>query len=133
MPVHAIDAVLEIFTWVGLGGALFLGVAALIVRLADGSWQPVQVVITHDPDGSVARWFSPDGGVGAARLTIEQEARLAGRDAADVFARVGRTDRVRLIRTSPLGRFLTWLAVGFAALAALAAIGSLVLLFVSRS
>lgn len=129
MPDHVIDAVLEIFTWVGFGMAFVVGLIALIAKLADGSWVPVQAVLADDPDGQIARWFAPDGGVGGARLTHEQEQKLAGRETADVFVRLGRNDRLRLTRGSPLVRLLTWLTVGFAALGAVAGAASLLVLF----
>ncbi|MET0295890.1 MAG: hypothetical protein ABW024_00705 [Microbacterium sp.] len=130
MSDRAIDAILEIFTWVGLGGALFFAVIAVIARLADGVWVPAQVVIADDPQGRIARWFGHEGRVGAARLTHEQEHALSGRETADVFVRLGRDDRMRLTKGSPFVRLVTWLAVGFLALGVLAAAGSLILLFV---
>ncbi len=39
---HVIDAVIEIFSWVGLGAGVLLGVVALILYLADGTWLPVR-------------------------------------------------------------------------------------------
>ena len=130
MPAHAIDALLEIFTWVGFGAAVMLGVLALVARIADGSWVPAQAVISDDPDGPIARWFGPQGDVGQARLTHEQEQRIGGRDTADVFVRLGRAHRLRLTRSSPVVRLLLWLALGFAALGVVASAVSLVLLFV---
>lgn len=130
MPDHVIDAVLEIFTWVGFGMAVVVGVIALIAKLADGSWVPVQAVIADDPDGPIARWFGPEGGVGGARLTHEQENRIGGRETADVYVRLGRTDRMRLTKGAPVVRLLAWLTIGFAALGALAGAASLILLFV---
>lgn len=130
MPDHAIDAILEIFTWVGIGGAVLFALIAVVARLADGSWVPAQAVLADDPDGRIARWFGHEGRVGSTRLTHEQERALAGRETADVFVRLGRDDRMRLTKGSPLVRFLARLAIGLGAVGALAAIGSLVLLFV---
>lgn len=129
MNDRAIDAILEIFTWVGFGGAVLFGLLALIVRIADGSWVPAQVVIADDPGGRIARWFGHEGRVGAARLTHEQDHALDGRETADVFVRLGPHDRLRLTRSSPLVRLLSWLAVGFAALGILSATSSLIVLF----
>ena len=129
MPDHAIDAVLEIFTWVGLGAGLLVAFLALVARLADGSWVPAQVVLADEGDGRIARWFGHEGRVGSARLNHEQEKALAGRETADVFVRLGRDDRMRLTKGSPLVRMLAWLAVGLGAMGALAAAASLLLLF----
>ncbi len=130
MPDHAIDAVLEIFTWVGLGAGLFVAMLAVIVRLADGTWVPAQAILAEEPDGRIARWFGHEGRVGSTRLSHEQEKALAGREAADVFVRLGRDDRMRLTKGSPLVRLLAWLAVGLGAMGALAAAASLLMLFV---
>lgn len=130
MNDRAIDAILEIFTWVGFGGAVLFAVVALAVRVADGSWVPVQVVLLDDEGGRIARWFGHEGRVGAARLTHEQEHALNGLEAADVYVRLGRDDRMRLTHGSPLVRLLVWLALGFLVLGVLAAAGSLLLLFV---
>lgn len=130
MPDHAIDAILEIFTWVGLGAGALVAIIAVIAKLADGTWVPAQAVLADDPDGRIARWFGHEGRVGSTRLSHDQDKALAGRETADVFVRLGRDDRMRLTKGSPLVRLLAWLAVGLGALGALAAVGSLVLLFV---
>ncbi|WP_439591938.1 hypothetical protein [Microbacterium sp.] len=130
MPDHAIDAIFEIFTWVGLGAGAFVAIVAVIAKLADGTWVPAQAVIADDPDGRVARWFGHEGRVGSARLTHEQHKELAGRETADVYVRLGRDDRMRLTKGSPLVRLLMWLAIGLGAVGALAAVGSIVMLFV---
>lgn len=131
MPDHAIDAILEIFTWVGLGAGAFVALIAVVARVADGSWAPAQAVIADDVDGRIARWFGHEGRVGSARLTHEQDKALAGRETADVFVRLGRDDRLRLTKGSPLVRLLTWLAIGLGAVGVIAAAGSLILLFVN--
>lgn len=131
MPDHAIDAILEIFTWVGLGAGALVALIAVVARVADGSWAPAQAVIADDVDGRIARWFGHEGRVGSARLTHEQDKALAGRETADVFVRLGRDDRLRLTKGSPLVRLLTWLAIGLGAVGVIAAAGSLILLFVN--
>lgn len=123
---HAIDALIEIFTWVGIGAGLLLGLVALILRIVDGTWVPVHVLLEDGPTGRVARWFDR-GGVGEAALTHEQERTLAGKDAADVFARRG---RIRLTHGSPGVRAVALLAGGMLALGLIALATSWVLLFV---
>lgn len=130
MPTVAIDAILEIFTWIGFSAAVLLAVVALIARLADGSWVPAQAVLSDDPDGRIARWFGSEGRVGQARLSHEQERALSGVEVADVYVRLGDRDRMRLTKGSPAVRFLTLFALGFAALGVLAVIGSIVMVFV---
>ena len=129
---QAIDALAEIFSWVGFGiGALLAGVA-LIMYVFDGTWVPTRAVIEHSPDGDgrLARWFDDAGGVGEARLTHEQEHRIGDADMADVFVRRGSRNRLRLTQRSPAVRAVALLAVGMLTLGLVALLTSLVMLFV---
>jgi len=125
---HVLDALLEIFAWVGLVGGLVLALLALTLRIADGTWVPVHVVIDDSPNGRVARWFD-DEGVGEAVLTPHLVHELEGEDAADLYARRGSRDRVRLIATAPGVRFTTWIALALGAFGIIALVTSWVLLF----
>ena len=127
---NALDALIEIFTWVGLGAGLLLGVVALILRLADGTWLPVQVVLEPDDAGTIGRWFGDDGVVHQVRLTREQQEAVAGKGIADAFARRGDRNRMRLTKGSPAVRAVALLAAGLLALGLVAAIVSWILLFV---
>ena len=67
---EAFDAVIEIFSWVGIGlGALLAGVA-LIIYLFDGTWLPVRGVLEESEHG----------------LEKGTLARAVGTDDADEFA-----------------------------------------------
>lgn len=127
--MHALDALLEAFTWVGFGVGILILLAALFARLIDGRWVPTHVLIEDGSGGRVAHWFAA-GGVGAAPLTSDQEKALAGRDEADVFTREGVHDRIRLRKGSSAVRAFTTLALALIALGAAAGVGSLVQLFV---
>lgn len=114
----ALAAITEILMWAGLGAATVFGLAALIARLADGTWLPVRAVIIGDgdpdpadPDGSapVVRWFGQDG-VHEAPLTDELR-HAAERDEVDLHHRVGTHDRVRLDARSPWPRLLGGVAL----------------------
>ncbi|QIG39968.1 hypothetical protein G5T42_11135 [Microbacterium sp. 4R-513] len=126
---HALDAVIEIFTWVGIGAGLLLGIIALVLRLADGTWLPVRAIVEHGEDSSLVRWFDEDGGVNASFLTHEQARELAGKDMADIFYRRGRANRMRLTHGSPAVRAVALLAAGLFGLGVVATIISWVLLF----
>ena len=126
---HVIDAITEIFTWVGLGAGVLLGLVALILHLADGTWVPVRAVLEGGESGRLARWFDEDGGVNEARLTHEQDHALAGKDMADVFSRRGSRNRMRLTHGSPAVRAVALLAAGLFGLGLVALILSWVLLF----
>lgn len=109
--MHAVDALLEAFTWIGFSlGFVFL-LVSFVVHLVDGSWMPTRILLEDDGHGRIARWFAADGAVGAARLTQEQEKALAGRDEAEAYARSGVADRFRLERRSPAARAFLILGV----------------------
>ncbi|SDC49775.1 hypothetical protein SAMN05216418_2377 [Microbacterium enclense] len=126
---NALDALIEIFTWVGLGGGLLLAVAAVILLLADGTWLPARAVVEHVADGRVVRWFDDEGGVNEAPLSAHDEAKIGSADMADIFFRRGSANRMRLTRSSPLVRFVSLLAAGVSTLGLAAFIVSIVLLF----
>lgn len=125
----AVDAVIEIFTWVGFGtGALLAGVA-LIAYLCDGTWVPVRAVVESTEHGTVVRWFDDDGGVNEAALTHEQARQVGGAEMYDVFARRGWSNRMRFTPWSPLVRAVTQLAAGLLGLGLIGIVASSVLLF----
>jgi len=125
----ALDALVEVFTWVGLGlGALLAGVA-LVMYLFDGTWLPVRAVVEDSEQGRLVRWFDEDGTVNEAHLSHEQEHALAGKNMADVFYRRGSVGRMRLSQSSPAVRAVALLAAGLIGLGVVAIILSWVLLF----
>jgi hypothetical protein len=127
--MDAIDAVVEIFTWVGFTvGALVAGIA-LVMYLLDGTWVPARGVIESTEHGPLVRWFDDDGGVNEAPLTHEQEHELAGKDMADIFYRRGSRNRMRLTQGSPAVRAVAKLAFGLVCVGLAAIAVSGVLLF----
>ena len=127
---EALDAVVEIFSWVGIGlGALLAGVA-LVIYLFDGTWLPVRAVVEESEHGRLVRWFDEDGQVNEAHLSHEQVRALEGKDMADIFYRRGALGRMRLTQRSPLVRAVALLAAGLVGLGLIALILSWVLLFV---
>ncbi len=125
----AIDALAEIFAWVGFGlGALLAGIA-LLMYLFDGTWVGTRGVLETTEHGRLVRWFDEDGNVNEAPLSHEQARALAGKDMADIFFRRGGRGRMRLSQGSPGVRAVALLAVGLLALGLLALILSWVLLF----
>ena len=126
---QAIDALAEIFSWVGFGiGALLAGIA-LIMYLFDGTWVPVRAVVESSANGRLVRWFDEDSGVGEAHLTHEQEHHIGDADMADIFVRRGSLNRMRLTQGSPAVRAVALLAGGMLALGVVALVTSLVMLF----
>ncbi|WP_344064976.1 hypothetical protein [Microbacterium pumilum] len=127
---NALDAVLEIFSWVGLGLGAVLAGLALVLYLFDGTWLPTRAVIEDAESGRLVRWFDEDGEVNEARLSREQEHALVGKGMADIFYRRGYRGRMRLTQGSPAVRAVGLLAAGLAGLGLLTLITSWVLLFV---
>ncbi|MCH6230066.1 hypothetical protein MK786_04875 [Microbacterium sp. CFH 31415] len=124
-----IDAVAEIFSWVGFGlGAVVAGVA-LVMYLFDGTWLPTRGVLDDGEHGRVVRWFDEDGGVNEARLTHEQERALAGKSMADIYYRRGGRGRMRLTQGSPAVRAVAYLSLGLLGLGVVALATSMILLF----
>ena len=126
---ETIDALVEIFSWVGFGVGALLAALALLLRLLDGTWLPTRAVVETVPNGRVVRWFDDDGGVNEALLSHEQEHEIGAKDMADIFYRRGARNRMRLTHGSPAVRAVALLAVGLLALGVVALTVSLVLLF----
>jgi hypothetical protein len=125
----ALDAVIEIFTWVGFGvGALLAGVA-LILYLVDGTWVPARGVVETVEHGKVVRWFDEDGGVNEAALDHEQLRAVGESGMCDLYTRRGWNNRMRFTRHSPLVRSVALLSAGLLALGVVGLITSSVLLF----
>ena len=125
----AVDAVIEIFTWVGFGAGALLAGIALILFLVDGTWMPVRAVVETVEYGKVVRWFDEHGGVNEATLTSEQIGIVGDAGMCDIFTRRGWNNRMRFTPHSPLVRSIALLAAGLLALGVVALIAAGVLLF----
>ncbi|BAJ75643.1 leucyl-tRNA synthetase [Microbacterium testaceum StLB037] len=126
---NALDAVIEIFTWVGLGGGALLAIVAVVLLLADGTWLPARAVVEEVDGGRVVRWFDDQGGVNEAPLSAHDDAKIGAADMADIFFRRGSAHRMRLSRSSPLVRFVSLLSAGILGLGLVAFVLSIVVLF----
>lgn len=126
---NALDALIEIFTWVGLGGGILLAFIAVVLLLADGTWVPARAVVEHVEGGRVVRWFDEGGGVNEAPLSAHDDVRVGDADMVDIFSRRGSRHRMRLTKSSPSVRFVSLLAAGVLGLGAVSFIASIVLLF----
>ncbi|KTS91114.1 leucyl-tRNA synthetase [Microbacterium testaceum] len=126
---NALDAVIEIFTWVGLGGGTLLALLAVVLLLADGTWLPARAVVEEVDGGRVVRWFDDRGGVNEAPLSSHDDAKVGSADMADIFYRRGSAHRMRLTRASPVVRFVSLLAAGILGLGLVAFVLSIVVLF----
>ncbi len=126
---NALDALIEIFTWVGLGAGLLLALAAVVLLLSDGTWLPARAVVEQVGGGRVVRWFDENGGVNEAPLSAHDDEKIGSADMADIFFRSGSENRMRLTQSSPVVRFVSLLAAGVSTLGVVAFIASIVVLF----
>ncbi|GLJ62191.1 hypothetical protein M1D46_14435 [Microbacterium sp. JZ70] len=124
---HVIGAITEIFSWIGFGAALVLGLIAIIARLADGTWVPVRAFVLSEQEPPILRWFTVGHTVGEAPLTPELRAAAGDADEVDVFTNPQRPGSVRLHQHSPLPRFLGWGAIAFGGLGVVSTIVQLIL------
>jgi len=127
--VNALDAVIEIFTWLGFGGALLLGIVAVALWAADGTWLAAEAVVDHEDEGTFVRWFDVDGDANSARISGADAAALAGRDHASIWYRYGWRDRMRLTRRPPGLPAVAWAALSLLALGILMLVLSWVRIF----
>lgn len=130
MAEQALDAILEIFAWIGVGTGLFVLAFALILRLADGTWFAARAVVEESDSGRLVRWFDHEGGVGEAALSHDQDRQIGTDDMADIFYRQGVPGRMRLTRHSPAVRAVTLLGLGLLGVGVLAFAASVVVLFI---
>lgn len=126
---HVIDTLLEVFVWVGFGGAAVLGVVAVIVWAADGTWLPADAVVDREAGETVVRWFDGDGDANSAVATVADAAALDGRDTTTIWYRHGWTGRMRLTPRSPGLRMIMLSGAGLLALGVLCAVAGWVRYF----
>ena len=128
-PPAVVNALLEVFTWAGLGGALVLGIAAVIAWAADGSWLPADAVVDREGGRTFVRWFDTDGDANSAVAGAADAASLEGCDTARIWYRHGWTGRMRLQRRPAGLRMLVLFTGGMLALGVLCLVVGWVLYF----
>ncbi len=114
---RTVDILFEIFTWIGLGGFLAVGVLALIIWAADGTWMPAEAIVDRDSGDVVLRWFDADGDANSAVPAAADLAEIGSRSRVPIWYRHGWRDRMRLVARPPALRAAL---IGAAALLALA-------------
>ena len=125
---QALDAILEIFTWVGFGAAFALGIVSVIVWAADGSWLSAEAYL--DEDGHTLRWIDSEGDVNSASLSEADRTHVGADHKAQIWYRHGWHDRMRFTRRAPVLRLLVGLTIGGVALGLAATGASIVAYFV---
>ena len=124
-----VDLLLEIFTWVGFGGAFALAALTVLLWAVDGTWLPAQAIVDREDDATIVRWYDVDGDANSAVATPSDAAALADQDTADIWYRHGWRGRMRLTRRPPMLRVVTIAASGMLALGILCLVGGWALYF----
>lgn len=124
-----VDLLLEIFTWVGFGGAFALAALTVLLWAVDGTWLSAQAIVDREDDATIVRWYDVDGDANSAVATPSDAAALADRDTADIWYRHGWRGRMRLTRRPPMLRVVTIAASGMLALGILCLVGGWALYF----
>lgn len=125
---RAVDILLEIFTWIGLGGFLALSAVAVILWAADGTWLPADAIVDRDGDDPVLRWFDGDGDANSAVPAITDHAVIGSRATVPIWYRHGWRDRMRLTPRSPALRAAILGAGAMLALAIVTFVAGLIVL-----
>lgn len=115
-----VGLIAEVFTWIGVLGALGLAFLALVARIADGDWVTTRAVVEHTDGDAVVRWFDDHGAVNEAPLSAHDLVKIGERDMADIEYRRGWQNRMRLTHGSPAVRVFVRLSLLFAGVAVLA-------------
>src|SRR3546814_19690177 len=91
---NAIEAIVEILSWVCLGAGAVVAGLTFIAYLVDGTWVPVRGFVEHELDGMVVRWIDEDDAVNEAPLSPAELRELGAKDPVDSFARPGWLTRI---------------------------------------
>jgi len=124
-----LDAILDVFSWAGFGGAAVFGLALIVLWASDGTWLPTEGLVDHEDDGTWVRWFDGEGEANSARVDEHTARELAGLDRAEIWYRHGWRGRMRLTRRPATYRLLVGLSLGFLGLAVASLVLSWVLIF----
>ena len=110
----------EVFLTGGLTVGIALLIAALVVRLLDGTWIETRAAVEQDEHGPLVRWFGDDGEVYEHGLTTAQFKGLHGNGWANIYVRRGAAHRMRMEALSQpvrLLRLLGFIVLGVGILA----------------
>lgn len=59
-PLDTLALVAEVLSWIGMGIGLPLLIVAMLVRLAEGPWLPIEIAVVERDGELLARWFAGD-------------------------------------------------------------------------
>ena len=123
--LDVVGIVAETLSWIGLGAGLLLAVAALLIRLYDGSWHPATIVLLDGDRGPIARWILEDG-IHQRPLTPAEIAALGSAEVHRAYVSTRDPGWMRLHRTAAAVRVVPRLALIFLGVGALGWVVSLI-------
>lgn len=59
-PLDTLALVGEVLSWIGLGIGLPLLLVAMLVRVVEGPWLPIEIAVVERDGALLARWFAGD-------------------------------------------------------------------------
>lgn len=118
----------EVLSWIGLGVGLPLLAVAVMIRLVEGDWLPVEVAVVERDGQFIVRWFA--GGDFHERMLRRTESSTSDDGWADGFVSANDPSRVRVGEPPHLRRVLRTVGIVFVAVGILGLIISLLPLFV---
>lgn len=57
-PIDTLALVAEVLSWIGLGLGLPLLIVAMLVRVVEGPWMPIEIAVVERDGDLLARWFA---------------------------------------------------------------------------
>lgn len=126
--VDAIGTIAEILSWIGLCVGLPLLLVVWSVKVHDGRWVPIEIVILEDEGRARARWFTA-GDFRERALRADESVHWRGRDEADAFVSERHPGLMRFEPRRPLLDAFQVLGITLSSVGAAAVILSFVLLF----
>lgn len=125
--VDTLALVGEVLSWVGLGVGIPLLLIALLVRMAEGAWLPIEIAIVERDGTTMARWFA--GGDFHERPLRGHEPAVVDDGFTAGVVSANNPARARIGDPPHTRRVLRTLGIVFTAVGVLGLIGSLVPLF----
>lgn len=114
--VDTLSVVGEVLSWIGLGIGVPLLIVALLIRLVEGQWIPVEIAVIDRDGRPTARWFA--GGDFHERPLRRSEPTATTDGWLDGFHSSNDPTRIRIGEPPHLRRVLRTVGVVFAAVGA---------------
>lgn len=124
----AVGTIAEIISWIGLGIGLPLLLIVFLVKVHDGRWLPLEVVILEEEGRARARWFTA-GDFRERPLRADESLHWQGREEADAFVSEHHPDLMRFEPRRPMLHAFQVLGITLSSVGAAAVVLSIVLLF----